>query len=280
MTRRVTRVSRVRSDRFTVLAHRAVRDENLSRRARGLLWELCSIDGWTPNHDWLLRNATDSKHKLQTAVNELKELGYLVIARHADGSTTWYVTDDPVADPIPHPDNREEAQPDNPPPDNRDDKDLRSTLEERRNEEAARASVHESNGDLFESGETDPFATEVGRMCVRLRLPWPLKTKAIDEWCREMRREPSLAGLDFAAEVRKAADYYDGAPPSRRRKRVDLTLRRWLENARKFADRDAERRDPRDDDEAADEFVKREMEHWDKLAEESAARAREEDAHR
>ena len=122
----IIRISKVGGDQFTVLSHHAVRNKALSRRARGLLWEILSFPpGWTLRHEWLARNATDSKHKLQSAVSELREHCYLSIQRKSGGETTWLVTDDPDSFPLekPHPDNQDvaltEPQSDKPSSDNR-----------------------------------------------------------------------------------------------------------------------------------------------------------------
>jgi DNA-binding transcriptional ArsR family regulator len=133
-----------------------------------------------------------------------------------------------------------------------------------RKEKEARAPESVGDGDLFDSGEIDEHARAVGQMCIRLRLPWPLKSTTIDEWCRRIRSEPRFAGLDFVYETRKAADHFDGVPASKRRRRVDATLRRWYENALKFAARDRARF-PDESDEAGDDFAEREARRWDEM---------------
>lgn len=103
----VIRIHRVQRDGFTTLSHHAVRNPDLSRSARGLLWELCSH---SPEFDVTVRSLTkaspDGKHRLQKAKSELEEGGYLRVdrPRGEDGklsSSLWLVTDDPEMAPLP-----------------------------------------------------------------------------------------------------------------------------------------------------------------------------------
>lgn len=111
------RLYRPDASRVTVLESHAARNPKLSRRAKGLLYELGSLppDGrWKIRHKWLLTLATDGKHKLQTAVSELREHGYLQVYRFRDGGqfeeAVWIVTDNPDERPLPHPDNRDAVE--------------------------------------------------------------------------------------------------------------------------------------------------------------------------
>lgn len=108
---RVVRIQHSRRDGFTTLDHHAVRNPDLSRAARGLLWELLSHnDGWELRHAQLVQNSSDGKHRLQVAVTELQEYGYLRIEQESgDGGrfadSVWIVTDVPGMSP--HPENRD-----------------------------------------------------------------------------------------------------------------------------------------------------------------------------
>lgn len=87
-------------DHFTQVRNEWVRDERLSRRARGLLVELMShAPGWTVTVSSLMQVGPEGRDALRSAIAELEEHGYLVReqTRTEDGkfADVDYVTADP-----------------------------------------------------------------------------------------------------------------------------------------------------------------------------------------
>lgn len=63
---------------YTVLDNTFIKDERLSWKAKGLMTYLLSLpDDWTIHLSEIEKHATDGKSALRSAINELKELGYL-----------------------------------------------------------------------------------------------------------------------------------------------------------------------------------------------------------
>ena len=63
---------------FTVLDNTFIKDTRLSWKAKGLMTYLLSLpDDWTIHLSEVEKHATDGKSALRSAINELKELGYL-----------------------------------------------------------------------------------------------------------------------------------------------------------------------------------------------------------
>lgn len=63
---------------FTVLDNTFIKDTRLSWKAKGLMTYLLSLpDDWTIHLSEIEKHATDGKSALRSAINELKELGYL-----------------------------------------------------------------------------------------------------------------------------------------------------------------------------------------------------------
>lgn len=63
---------------FTVLDNTFIKDTRLSWKAKGLMTYLLSLpDDWTIHLSEIEQHATDGKSALRSAINELKELGYL-----------------------------------------------------------------------------------------------------------------------------------------------------------------------------------------------------------
>ena len=237
------RVVAPRRSHFTVLGHHAVRNRALTRRARGLLWELLSLPpGWDVRHEWLTDNAADSRHKLQEAVRELREGGYLRIDRASSGQTTWVITDDPDELPLPHPDNQDEAHPDYPHPDNQDVTEERTTsLQEVAKKKGAPPPLGGGQETLF-AEDDDPnltaFIEEVVRFCKRTGVKkWPLKSETLEEWCRGVFAEVQYAGLDFAHQTKMCGEHWE---PKKAKGQPHRRIRNWLNNALRFRERDGE----------------------------------------
>lgn len=63
---------------YTVLDNTFIKDNRLSWKAKGLMTYLLSLpDDWTIHLSEIEQHATDGKSALRSAINELKELGYL-----------------------------------------------------------------------------------------------------------------------------------------------------------------------------------------------------------
>lgn len=92
------------------------------------------------------------------------------------------------------------------------------------------------NGDLFAENGTDPVALAVGEFCRITGAEWRLTTP-IDEWSRDIRREPKYAGVDFRYEIMRCAEWHDGKGKTPRA--PDISIRNWLERAAEDAREDA-----------------------------------------
>lgn len=65
--------------RYTVVDRRAITDERLSFKARGLLvWLLDKPDDWRVDRATLAKAGPDGEHAIRSALNELRDAGYLV----------------------------------------------------------------------------------------------------------------------------------------------------------------------------------------------------------
>ena len=108
-----------KNENFKIIdLHPIQNDNELSWKAKGLHTYLISRPpDWQIRYSDLLKRASDGRASLKSAVQELKERGYLVITqdRQKDGTfadTIWTVTENPVLLPI------ESPQVDFPPTDN------------------------------------------------------------------------------------------------------------------------------------------------------------------
>lgn len=76
------RASRRADGHFTMIANAAIRDPRLSWKAKGILaGALSHGPGFRFNRDWFIRNATDGESAVRSALQELREHGYLVNER-------------------------------------------------------------------------------------------------------------------------------------------------------------------------------------------------------
>lgn len=85
--------------RYTVVDRRAVTDQSLSFRARGLLvWLLDKPDDWTIRSDTLSEAATEGREAVRSAMRELQDRGYLVkraVAPSLGGGSEWVLYEVP-----------------------------------------------------------------------------------------------------------------------------------------------------------------------------------------
>lgn len=90
---------------YTVLPNTVLRDMRLTFKARGLLVYLLHLPAdWRANLRHLSSLGPDGRTAIASAVDELREIGYLAISRPRDAqglyvTTEWTVTDSPSCDP-------------------------------------------------------------------------------------------------------------------------------------------------------------------------------------
>ena len=105
---------RANMERWIALPPGAVNDNRLSWKARGLLIYLLSKpDDWEVRVQQLVDSSPDGKSSVQSAMRELKNLGYAVLQPLTKQGTTklsgarWLICDQPIEEPI-------SRQPENP----------------------------------------------------------------------------------------------------------------------------------------------------------------------
>lgn len=79
-------INRVQGVPFAQISNKALRDKRLSFRARGILAMVLSNSGeWEAPRDWLVdQSDREGREAVQTALNELTELGYRVVRKVRD----------------------------------------------------------------------------------------------------------------------------------------------------------------------------------------------------
>lgn len=77
-------------DRFTVIDRRAVNDDSLSFRARGILvWLLDKPDGWRVDSEQIADAAKEGRDAVRTALNELATAGYITRRKYQNERGHW-----------------------------------------------------------------------------------------------------------------------------------------------------------------------------------------------
>jgi hypothetical protein len=75
----VSTIRVAKRDRFTSIDRRAINDERLSFRARGVLtWLLDKPDDWSATRETIASGSPEGVHAIRGALKELADLGYLV----------------------------------------------------------------------------------------------------------------------------------------------------------------------------------------------------------
>lgn len=100
-------INRVQDVPFAQIANAALRDKRLSFKARGLLAMVLSHSGeWEASREWLIsQSEVDGKAAIQTALNELTELGYREVRHEQTESgirtvVVWkHCPDEPISRP-------------------------------------------------------------------------------------------------------------------------------------------------------------------------------------
>lgn len=95
-------------DHYTIVPNAWLRDQRLSRRARGLLAELMSHRiGWEVTLDSLINTGPEGRDALRSAIDELVTCGYLLVQRERDDAGrlqgTSYTITDPAQTPSSEP---------------------------------------------------------------------------------------------------------------------------------------------------------------------------------
>ena len=71
-----------KTDNYTTMSNYHLKDKNITHKARGLLsYMLCLPDDWDYSLSGLVKVSKESKSALRSALNELKENGYLIIEK-------------------------------------------------------------------------------------------------------------------------------------------------------------------------------------------------------
>lgn len=116
----IRRAARPTQD-FTIIRNDVLRDTRLSYRARGLLASILSRpDNWTIRSEQLAREGTEGRDAIRTALNELRDIGYLETVQYQDEATGRFYTeqvvyDQPISEPKPE---NPHPKPENPASDN------------------------------------------------------------------------------------------------------------------------------------------------------------------
>jgi hypothetical protein len=85
-------INKVQGTGFAQIANSAIRDKRLSFKARGVLAMVLSHSGeWDAPRDWLEQQSDkDGKEAIQSALNELTELGYRKVFKRQKPDGTWF----------------------------------------------------------------------------------------------------------------------------------------------------------------------------------------------
>lgn len=103
-----------RDNPFVQIEKAAIEDTRLSWRAKGLLvYFLSKPDNWTIRMAHIVRQSTEGRDALRTAMNELKEAGYASLKNTSSGSE-WNIREQPRTKPCPE--NPHEPPPEKPSP--------------------------------------------------------------------------------------------------------------------------------------------------------------------
>ena len=81
---------------FTTLSNVFLRDNNISFKAKGLFAYMFSMsDGWNFTIKSISSQQKEGEDSIRTALNELKDNGYIIYEKHSDGSGTYHMQDKP-----------------------------------------------------------------------------------------------------------------------------------------------------------------------------------------
>ena len=85
-----------RDDKFVRVSNDFIRDKRISFKAKGLFCYMFSMDNdWNFTMKSIATQQGDGLASITSAMNELKEFGYIVYTKHFDGTGTYYLDDEP-----------------------------------------------------------------------------------------------------------------------------------------------------------------------------------------
>jgi hypothetical protein len=85
-----------RDDKFVRVSNNFIRDKRISFKAKGLFCYMFSMDNdWNFTMKSIATQQGDGLASITSAMNELKEFGYIVYTKHFDGTGTYYLDDEP-----------------------------------------------------------------------------------------------------------------------------------------------------------------------------------------
>lgn len=85
-----------RQGKYTTVSNSFLRDNNISFKAKGLFCYMFSMsDGWNFTLQSIATQQNDGLSSIKSAMDELKEFGYVVYEKHANGKGTYHLNDDP-----------------------------------------------------------------------------------------------------------------------------------------------------------------------------------------
>lgn len=95
-------IIRSRSDQWTSIPTPALRDTDLSYRARGILAYILSMPAhWETNSTTLAARGPEGRDAIRTALQELRQHGYIVTTRSQDDAGQWRTTHTVFDHPVP-----------------------------------------------------------------------------------------------------------------------------------------------------------------------------------
>jgi hypothetical protein len=95
-------IIRSRSDQWTSIPTPALRDNDLSYRARGILAYILSMPThWETNSITLAARGPEGRDAIRTALQELRQHGYIVTTRTQDDAGQWRTTHTVYDKPVP-----------------------------------------------------------------------------------------------------------------------------------------------------------------------------------
>lgn len=89
-------VIKKRDSNFTTVSNSFLRDDRVSFKAKGLFCYMFSMsDGWNFTIRSIANQQKDGYDSVQSALDELKEYGFVTYEKHSDGTGTYYLDDEP-----------------------------------------------------------------------------------------------------------------------------------------------------------------------------------------
>ena len=204
-----------KKESFTVVDNHALRDDNLSLKARGLLVTLISLpDNWHFSEDGLIEIfKNDGQASIRSGIKELEKFGYLSRERTRDeygrmAKVVWTVSDNPRLE--------------NPSV-------VNSNLENRPQLNTNRLNTNRLSTDVCmgEAGEPapprQPEEPAIMHLILNDKSQYPITQSDVDLW------ESLYPAVDIMAELRKMAGWLDANPARRKTKAgIKRFVNSWL----------------------------------------------------